>query len=179
MVEVAKGKEINKYHPVVGDICDYKFNQKFDAIVGLFHVLSYLTENDQLINCFKCSYDHLKPGGVFLFDVWYSPAVLTQVPEVRIKRLHDGELDVTRLAEPFTHFNKNVVDVNYEFLIRNKLTGSTDVFTEKHPMRYFSIPEIQFLATQAGFEFVKAEEFLTGNLPSESTWGVCFALRKN
>ena len=46
-------------------------------------------------------------------------------------------------------------------------------------MRHFSIPEIKLLAEFSGFEFLKAEEFVTGNEPSPVTWGVNFILRKN
>jgi hypothetical protein len=46
-------------------------------------------------------------------------------------------------------------------------------------MRHFSIPEIHMLASFTGFELLKAEEFLSGNEPSENTWGVNFILRKN
>ncbi|MEO5344644.1 MAG: hypothetical protein H7842_15245 [Gammaproteobacteria bacterium SHHR-1] len=45
-------------------------------------------------------------------------------------------------------------------------------------MRHFSLPEIDLLAGQAGFARVRAEEFLTGTVPGEGTWGVCVVLQK-
>ena len=45
-------------------------------------------------------------------------------------------------------------------------------------MRHFNLLEIDILSDVHGFERVQAEEFLTGNLPSEKTWGVCVVLRK-
>jgi len=45
-------------------------------------------------------------------------------------------------------------------------------------MRHFSLPEIDIVAGVHGFERVAAEEFLTGNVPSESTWGVCVILKR-
>jgi hypothetical protein len=35
------------------------------------------------------------------------------------------------------------------------------------------------LAEAAGFERLTAEEWLTGAMPSEATWGVCLVLRKS
>ena len=46
-------------------------------------------------------------------------------------------------------------------------------------MRYFSIPEIEYIANSTGFEMLEAEEFLSGSEPSLNTWGVCVILRKN
>ena len=45
-------------------------------------------------------------------------------------------------------------------------------------MRHFSLPELDLLAADAGFERVGAEEFLTGAAPGESTWGVCLTRRR-
>ncbi len=83
-----------------------------------------------------------------------------------------------RIAEPVVHPYKNVVDVNYQLFIKNRKTNQVDEFQETHPMRHFSIPEIEYFAEKNNFQVIKTEEFLTGNSPSERTWGVCFVLRK-
>ena len=57
-------------------------------------------------------------------------------------------------------------------------TVKFDVIKERHPMRHFSIQEIKLLAIIAGFEFVRAEEFMSSEIPSKNTWGVCFILKK-
>ncbi len=87
-------------------------------------------------------------------------------------------MEITRLAEPEIHYNENVVDVNYEIIIRNKSTSFTEVYRETHPMRHFSIPEVELLAGQTGFSMIKAEEFMTGREPGNETWGVTFVLEK-
>lgn len=178
MVELAKQKNIVNYFPVVGDITTFKLNKKADAAISLFHVISYLTTNEQLIACFNQTWEHLNTNGIFLFDVWYTPAVYTQKPETRIKRLSNETIEVTRLAEPQIHYNDNAVDVNYEVIIKDKISGKLITLLEKHPMRHFSIPEIELMAKLTGFELIKVEEFLTINPTSEKTWGVCFILRK-
>jgi SAM-dependent methyltransferase len=180
MVEIARGKEIPAFEPIAGDITSFELSSKFDAAVSLFHVVSYLTSNNDLIRCFKRTCNHLKPGGLFVFDVWFTPAVLTQRPETRIRRMEDDYITVTRLAEPVIHHDTNVVDVNYELWLRNKDAGALDsaVLRESHPMRHFGIPEIELLARQTGFEYLHAEAFLTKESPGPDTWGVCFVLSK-
>lgn len=113
-------------------------------------------------------------GGVFIFDCWYGPAVLTDRPVVRIKRLEDDDIEVTRIAEPKIHENKNIVDVNYNIFIKNKATGIAEELKETHRMRYLFKPEIDFLFEQAGFKLVESVEWMTGREPGFDTWGVCF-----
>jgi SAM-dependent methyltransferase len=178
MVTEALQKNIKGFQPVVGNITSFQLGMQFDAAVSLFHVISYLTDNNQLLDCFKATNGHLKPGGLFVFDVWYTPAVLTQLPETRIKRLEDDHITVTRLAEPVSNHQANTVEVNYEVWITSKTGGTTEILKEVHPMRHFGIPEIDLLARQTGFKLLHAEEFLTGATPGTSTWGVCFVLSK-
>ena len=161
------------------DITNFELDRKFDAVISLFHVISYINDNASLEKVFRNTSNCLNSGGLFIFDVWYSPAVYHQKPETRIKKVENADISVVRIAEPESHVNKNVVDVNYSILVKDKTTDKWIEFQEKHPMRHFSIPEISLLATFTGFKLLKAEEFLTGKQPSENTWGVNFILRKN
>jgi SAM-dependent methyltransferase len=178
MIQESLKKKIPNFTPIQADITDFKLNQEFDAVVSVFHVISYLTDNNSLIDCLQLVHQHLKPKGIFLFDFWYTPAVYTLKPETRIRRLEDESISVVRITESTTYTQTNVVDVNFEVHIKDKQTLQTQVFKEIHPMRHFSIPELDLLAKFTGFEIVRSEEFLTKNIPSEHTWGVCLILRK-
>lgn len=178
MVQESLQKEIPNFEPIQADITDFELNQEFDAAISIFHVISYLTNNDSLIDCLQLVHKHLKPKGIFLFDFWYTPAVYSLKPETRIRRLEDESISVVRIAESTIHTQTNVVDVNFEVHIQDKQTLQTQVLKELHPMRHFSIPELELLARLTGFEIVKSEEFLTKSKPSDTTWGVCLILRK-
>ncbi|RYE58184.1 MAG: class I SAM-dependent methyltransferase [Sphingobacteriales bacterium] len=179
MVALAKGKAITNFEPIISDIRDFDLKRNFDVALSLFHVISYLTSNTDLISCFTCVNHHLTKGGLFIFDAWYSPAIYHQHPETRIKRKTLGGFELTRLAEPMHFTDRNVVDVNYEIIIRNKETDITQVVNEKHSMRYFSIPEIELLAQLTGFQLMFVQELLSGQKPSANTWASCFVLKKN
>jgi SAM-dependent methyltransferase len=178
MVEIARRENHNNVRYEVNDISLFSLPEQFDVALSLFHVVSYLTDNKTLISTFQNVAHHLQKKGLFIFDVWYSPAVFLQQPETRIKRFSDDQTRVTRLAEPHIHSRENVIDVNYELIIEDKKDRSVNTFTEKHPIRHFSEPEIGLLAECTGFKVVHAEEFLTGNTPGAQTWGVCFILQK-
>jgi SAM-dependent methyltransferase len=160
-----------------GDIREIRLNKRFDAVISLFHVISYQTTNEDVTAAFETARQHLNPGGVFIFDVWYGPAVLTKRPSVRIKRMADNQTEVTRLAEPVLHPNENQVDVNYHVFVRNLTTNAVAELKESHGMRYFFKPEIEQIAGQVGFQFLYVEEWLSGKAIGCDTWGVCFVLQ--
>jgi SAM-dependent methyltransferase len=161
-----------------GDIAQVNMKRKYDAVLSLFHTISYQTRNDQLKAVLCNAASHLNSGGIFIFDFWYSPAVWAQKPVVRVKRMRDNQIEIVRIAEPLIFPNENRVDVNYTIYARNLKSDSVEAISESHPMRHFSLPEIEILAQNNGFELVNQEEFLTGDVPSESTWGVCVILQK-
>ena len=74
--------------------------------------------------------------------------------------------------------NNNQVNVKYTFYDVNNSSGKLKVTEEIHQMRFFSIPEIEYIANQIGFQLLEVEEFLTSDKPSLETWGVCFILKK-
>jgi SAM-dependent methyltransferase len=162
-----------------GDIRESRLNNYFDTVIALFHVISYQTTNEDVTAAFETARQHLNLGGVFIFDVWYGPAVLTERPAVRIKRMANNQTEITRLAEPVLHLDENLVDVNYHMFVRNlNSTQSVTELKETHTMRYFFKPEIELIATQSGFQCNHAEEWLSGKAIGCKTWSVCFVLKK-
>lgn len=161
----------------MGDIREVRLNKRFDAVIALFHVISYQTTNEDVTAAFETARQHLNPGGVFIFDVWYGPAVLTERPAVRIKRLANDQIEVTRLAEPVLNTNANRVDVNYHMFVRDITTQIVSELKETHAMRYFFKPEIERIAEQIGFHYVHDEEWLSGQEIGSDTWGGCFVLK--
>jgi len=160
-----------------GDIRTIQLNQQFDAVISLFHVISYQTSNEDLLAAFATVKSHLKPGGVFIFDCWYGPAVLSDRPVVRIKRLEDEEISAIRIANPVMYPNENLVDVNYQVLIKQKNTNTVEELQELHKMRYLFKPEINLLFLQSGFEYVENREWMTNRESGFDTWGVYFVAR--
>lgn len=162
----------------VGDICSIQLNRTFDAVLSLFHVISYQVSNSGVNAVFQRAAEHLTPGGLFFFDVWYSPAVYSLKATPRIKYMADETVKITRVAEPVVHTNQNRIDVNYTILVEDLVDGGYTTLSEQHPMRHFSLPELQMIAAWNNFDWVLAEEFMTGNKPDETTWGVSVLLRR-
>jgi SAM-dependent methyltransferase len=162
----------------VGDICTVKPEGKFDAVVSLFHVMSYLTSGAELQAALATAYDSLVPGGLFFFDFWYGPAVLMQKPEVRVKRLEDDAIRVVRVAEPVVHTARNVVDVGYTVFVERKNSGSISQLREVHPMRYLFLPELEQLVSPQ-FEWLGAMAWMTSSEPGPTDWAACVMLKRS
>jgi len=173
MISHAIGKNIPNANFIIGNAVDFFIEKKIDIITSLFHVLSYQTTNENIEKMISQVTKHLSENGLFIFDFWYGPAVLTERPSIRIKRLEDADVKITRIAEPILKINDNIVDVHYELIIENKHNQQIDTIKEIHPMRYFFLPEIEMFLSKSDIQLVYAREWMTEEIPSEKTWGVC------
>jgi len=168
----------NKVKFYVGDIRSFNLDQKFDVAMSLYHVFSYQTKNVDILNTLKNAAQHLNKNGLLIFDCWYGPAVLCNLPQARVRRVESNDYFITRISEPTNHFNENAVDIKFDVFVEDKKTKQIIEFKEVHSMRYFFKPELELLLEQTGFELLSSEEWMTGGQTSEKTWGVCFVCRK-
>ncbi len=174
--ELAKRRACSGAAPqfMPGDVRTARVGQKFDAVVSLFHVMSYQVTNSDLQAAFVTAREHLKPGGVFIFDAWYGPTVLNEGPSIRITRLEDERSRVTRIAEPISNPNANTVDVNFHVLVSDKQSGAWDELRETHTMRYLFVPEVELLLEASGLCLRDSHEFLSNRRLGFDTWTAVF-----
>lgn len=153
-----------------GDARSIRLDSKYDVVTSLFHVASYQTTNDDLTAYFQTVRSHLRSNGIFIFDFWYGPAVLSERPSVRVKRIENDHQKLTRIAEP-THWpNKNRVDVHYEITLEDRASQRIETITEIHPMRYFFLPEIDYFLVTNGFRIEAAYEWLAQTRLTDAHW---------
>lgn len=155
----------------VGDLRDYRHPQPVDAVVSLFHVMSYQTRNEDLVAALESASANLREGGVLVFDCWHGPGVLTDPPATRVRRLQGDGFKVTRLAEAEHVPEQNRVTVCYEILVESG--GRLDRIEERHPMRYLFTPEIDLLFMKAGLRRVDALAWMGSGPPTLSDWNAC------
>ena len=162
----------------IGNVTDYYSSKRFDAVISLFHVVSYQTSYEAMRGIFKVAESHLSENGLFLFDIWYGPAVLSQKPIVRVKRVQDSKTALIRIAEPVLDANRSTVRVDYSIFCTDKASGEISSCDESHLVRYFFLPELELLLSEANMEIVLTEEWVTGKTPGIDTWGVCIVCRR-
>lgn len=153
-----------------GDARAIRLGRTFDAVVSLFHVMSYQNSEGDALAGMRTAWEHLQPGGLFLFDFWYGPGVLTDPPVRRERTLEDDHTSITRTATPVHRVHDNIVEVHYTVELRDKPTGAVSSLRECHPMRYWFFPELRSLAQQCGFTVLREAKWLTTDLPDTPFW---------
>lgn len=173
MIEIAKRNAIRekvKIDYFTADIRNFSSEKKYDAVISLFHVMSYQNSNKDVIDSFYSARKALDKNGLFIFDVWYGPGVLSDKPEVRVKEVENDKNRLVRIAKPVTHDKTNIVDVCYEILVINKENGNIRSVYETHHMRYFFRPELEFFLNEAGFELIDNLDSQTLKATDFTSW---------
>ncbi|MBC8505479.1 MAG: class I SAM-dependent methyltransferase [Anaerolineales bacterium] len=156
----SKAKELSltiDYH--LQDMRQLHLEQTFDAAVSMFAVMGYQTSNYDLEQAIQGVRQHLSPGGLFIFDGWFGPAVLSERPVERTKIIETDAGRIIRHARPELDVVNHVVKVFYNVL---HLQGHTliDEIDEVHTMRFFFYQEIEYFLEKNGFELLKISPFM-------------------
>lgn len=162
----------------LGDVVDYRDGRQYDLVISMFAVMGYLTETKDFLAGLRTARMHLKRDGLFVFDVWFGPAVLHSLPQARIQEFEQDGKRVLRLVQPELDFLSNTVTVNYTLLHFLANAGVEEV-TERHRMRYFFLPEVQQLADQADLMVIALVPFKDETRsPSLDDWNVSFVVKR-
>lgn len=166
-----------RMHFKTADIRDYRAGRSFDAVVALFHVMSYQTGNADVLAALATARTHLRPGGAFVFDCWYGPAVLSDRPRELCKHVSDDRIEVTRHTVPTMHVNENCVNVRFDIDIATRDGSDHRQVFEDHRMRYFFLPEIEKFLELSGFRLLSARTWMTRNPLDDRSWYACLVAR--
>ena len=167
-------RETFNHSPVFshGDIRNVELGEKFDAVLMMFAVLGYQLTNQDVLSTFDTVRKHLKPGGLFIFDVWYGPAVLAVRPSQRIKIIPTSDGEVIRVASGSLDTIHQISEVKYHFwhILGDKMVNENE---EVHQMRFFFAQELALFLSSCGFELLNISVFPTlDRPPDESEWNI-------
>ncbi len=181
MLEIARKKAKERklnVEFIQGDIRNMELNQKFDAVISMFAVISYQITNEDLTSVFKTALKHLKRNGLFIFDVWFGPAVLIQKPSDRFKVIEKDDERIIRFATPVLDILNHTVNVKYKIIkfSSNKVLDEVD---EVHKVRFLFPQEIKLICDMTGFKVLELCPFMNlGKTPTENDWNVTGIVRK-
>lgn len=174
MIEIARKKTgaltsvtAPEWH--VGDARNFEVDGPFDIATMMFAVLGYMSDNDDVVAALKNARRHLRPGGLFLFDIWYGPAVLSVRPEDRVRVVGAGNEQTIRAASTTVDSFRHLAHVTFKLwnVAGDRYLGYTE---ETHAMRYFFPQEIRFLLENAGFSVASIRSFPDGEPVGDNTW---------
>lgn len=171
-----KAQEANlPIHYEVQDASQLELNRQFDLVISLFDSLNYILIPERLQEAFRRVYAHLKPGGVFIFDVNTEYALREGLFDqdnlnsrrrllYRWKSRYDEE---TRLCT-----------VDMEFWLRNDKGEVVQHFVEVHRQRAYDLEELKRMLLQAGFDYARAFHAYTLRPPNATTDRAFFVATK-
>jgi len=163
----------------VGDVRTVRLGRTFDAVISMFAVVSYQLTNQDLAQTFETVAAHLAPGGLFVFDVWFGPAVLSERPEKRSKTVQAADGDtIVRNATPRLDVVSQTVRVDYEI---ERLRDGTviDSARESHTVRFLFVQEIRQLLEAAGFDLLAFGPFMDlTREPTADDWYVSVVAKR-
>ena len=160
-----------------GDVRNFDLGKRFDVVLMMFAVLGYQITNDDVLTSLQRVRSHLKQGGLFIFDVWYGPAVLSIRPGERVKEIKVKDREIVRAATSTLDIVRHVAEVRYRVweMGGGRVLGKTQ---ETHRMRYFFPQELASFLAQADMEMVGLHQF--GDLastPDEGSWNILVVSR--
>jgi SAM-dependent methyltransferase len=155
-----------------GDVRNVQIGRQFDAAAMMFAVLGYQVGNSDVLATLKTVRAHLRPNGLFIFDVWYGPAVLRQRPSERIKVTPTQDGRILRVASGDLDVARHTCSVRFHVwqLAGQRLEAETE---ETHVMRYFFPLELNLFLESSGLTPIRLGAFPDFDQePDETTWNV-------
>lgn len=165
------------YSSVQGDVRDYKSEKQHDVILGLFHIVNYLSSPLELAAGLETMVKAMRPGALLMLETWHGPAVDHLGPESREKTAVVGGHTVRRTGRPAWNKDLQTIDVKYLFDVRDPNGRKIDSFQETHKMRYIYPNELRELTSSHGLNLLEFEEFMTGKPPGPDTWSVLYVFQ--
>ncbi|MFA6924569.1 MAG: class I SAM-dependent methyltransferase [Bacteroidales bacterium] len=183
MIDYAKNKiqkeNLQQYSKVeIGNAIDYRDNNKYDLVIAMFAVMGYLNKTEDILSAIETVKTHLNQNGLFIFDFWFGPAVLHNLPETRIQEFELNNKKIIRLVQPELNVLENTVTVNYK-MIKFNSENSIEQSSESHKMRYFFINELGYFFNINGLKIIDICPFMELNKkPNINDWNVTIVAKQ-
>jgi len=177
MIEIAR-KNSTKPTYICDDIRSVRLGeQKFNAVIMMFSVLGYMISDEDVRTAIETVSAHLIPGGLFIADFWYAPAVLAQGLRDRTIVIEETFGKIIRTSTSTKESSIPVVHVNYT--VEETHPNHSKKHTEHHTVRYFTANDIQKFLDEGGLEFIEISAFPnTDERADERTWNAMIVARK-
>jgi SAM-dependent methyltransferase len=178
MIEIAQERLVLEPHLAsleisyeAADVRTFAPKKQYDLVYSLFHVINYMTSDDDVQKFFSSAARALRKGGFLIFDFWYGPGVEADSPTERKKLVDWNGETLGRTAKPRLIPEKNLVIVEYQ------IETTKEVFSELHTMRYLF---------DADIDSFSAPYFVTESIlgwredvaPTSDNWNAVAILRR-
>lgn len=163
---------------VQGDMRAAKKLGEFDAVLMMFNIAGYLHTPADMTALATNVTTNLKPGGIFIFDAWYGPAVIVDPPSDRTKVIEKDGSKISRLTKGSLDKGQKFVKIIFE-VTEEKNGQKTEQVIEEHPMRYWELDEVRDALEAGGLKLKETTSFHDTAKPVSSTeWDMYVVAQK-
>lgn len=152
-------------------------NQKFDLVIAMFNVITYIEEFDELEDFINGVSNVLRQNGVFIFDCWNGVAAMVDPPNVKKISLKHQDEELSLIVTPEVNLFKQLVNLTYDFRVKSKKSIKSSIYIL--PQKLWTPDEISWVLTKARFETkVISPLFNINKKATEKDWKILFCARK-
>jgi 2-polyprenyl-3-methyl-5-hydroxy-6-metoxy-1,4-benzoquinol methylase len=129
-----------------GDIRNFTLNKKFDVVISLFHVINYLTSDNELSHFFQNASLHCKSEGKLIHDTWNAHAISDESFLPKQKRFTFNDEEIVRYSTYEHDSTRNIVRIFFDFASEKLSPLTTNSWGEEHLVRYFFREDLERLS---------------------------------
>lgn len=145
----------SKVQYAIQDLQDIAFNKKFDGIMALFGVLSYLPERSDIAEVLINIRQHLKPHGLFMGEIWQFSGIIPGFKNVSSGKAPEENIELIRFAESRLTDLPHTVEIKMEFTLKDLRNGDQlDSFTEYHYLHAYDLDHFEKELNSAGLQLL-------------------------
>ncbi|MDF2939241.1 MAG: methyltransferase type 12, partial [Paenibacillaceae bacterium] len=131
------------------DMREWELDELADAAVSFCDCLNYLTEEEDVAAVFNRTFEGLKPGGVFLFDVHTEKTLLDYAEN---QPFVYNEEDLSYIWECGLDEELCLISHDLAFFVKEPQGGLYSRFDEAHEQRAYPLQQLNRLLAAAGFD---------------------------
>jgi SAM-dependent methyltransferase len=158
MLAVLRGKlpEEQQFRISRQNIVDFRHDNLFGLIIAPFRVLMHIDDKDDQLRALNNVYNHLEPGGRFIFDV-FMPDLNQLVNPLRNKLDFEGEYEPGNKVRRIVSTSPDIVNqiINVSFHMEWDEEGKTSQYDWSFRMRYYFRFELEHLVERSLFSSYK------------------------
>jgi len=158
---------------VQGDMRDFTFPEKFDAVICLYDSINYALNREELIQVFNCVHNVLVPDGLFIFDVTTERNI---VKHFNLQTFAGDEEDYSYIWKNLYSHRDKICRTTLTFFLREN--DHYRRYIELHLQKIFEVPEIKKALKETGYKFLSAYDCFTFNRWNRSSDRINFSAYK-
>lgn len=153
MLKIAREK-LPDIHFIKGDMKKLDLERKFDVLICMFSAINYNTTLEELNITLNNFYNHLKEGGVLIFDMGINKENWIE-GVVSVDTVVDKNFKLARMCQ--SHLENGIFNSSFVFLVKED--GVVDFDIDEHKLGVFGMEDVINLMKKTGFEIFISSNF--------------------